>query len=594
MTAMKFPWSIFKRRPNPGKKIVGLVPARNEQHIIPQFLRTLALYTDAIVYLDDASEDDSVVVVKSLAAECRIERILRNRRWRRDEPGDRNRLLRAGRSIGGTHFIVLDADEMFTANGLEQGFLRRAILDLKPGDVLELNWIQLWRTTARYRFDQSVWTWNMKDFAFADDGQARYQSRFIHCPRTPGGLAGARHRVEGYERGVLHFQFVHWHNLLVKQAWYRCLERIRNPREPASEINRIYAASVDETGLGVRPAPPSWFAGYPSFDPSVYSQPALHREHEVARWFKRYGREFFRDLDIWSVPWDETAHRPGLTGVALPISRPRPPPRAMRPMRPLVSAIVSTCNAARFLPGRLEDLEAQTWAEALEIIVVDSGSDQNEREIVEQFQQRYRNIRYVRTARETVYQAWNRGIRMAGGVYVTNANTDDRLRRDGIETLVEALEQDPSAVLAYGDSLVTLVENETFAACTVDHVLRWPDFDPDKLLEYCFVGPHPLWRKSIHDTEGFFDEQYRCAADYEFWLRLALRHRFVHVAQPLGLYWQNPGTISRKGDDPKREAAQIQAHYRMLRGVAMGKRVPARAGYVQDRAKISAGVRARS
>ena len=48
----------------------------------------------------------------------------------------------------------------------------------------------------------------------------------------------------------------------------------------------------------------------------------------------------------------------------------------------LVSAIVSTYNAEQFTAGCLDNLEAQTLADRLEIIVVDSCSEQNERDIV--------------------------------------------------------------------------------------------------------------------------------------------------------------------------------------------------------------------
>jgi GT2 family glycosyltransferase/glycosyltransferase involved in cell wall biosynthesis/Flp pilus assembly protein TadD/predicted O-methyltransferase YrrM len=229
----------------------------------------------------------------------------------------------------------------------------------------------------------------------------------------------------------------------------------------------------------------------------------------------------------------------------------------------LVSAIVSTYNSERFIRGRLEDLEAQTIAGRMEIIVVDSGSQQNERAIVEEFQKRYTNIRYIRTPkRETVYQAWNRGIREARGKFITNANTDDRLRKDCIETLVKALQADSGKPLAYGDSIVTVEPNEIFDTAAIHSYLRWPDFDRTMLLEYCYVGPHPLWRKVLHDEIGYFDERYQCAADYEFWLRASMRYEFIHVPELLGLYWLNEETVSRKGDLPILEARQIQADYR--------------------------------
>jgi len=82
----------------------------------------------------------------------------------------------------------------------------------------------------------------------------------------------------------------------------------------------------------------------------------------------------------------------------------------------LVTAIVSTYNSEKFIRGCLEDLENQTIADKLEIIVVNSGSKQNEEAIVKEFQQKYDNIKYIKTdKRETIYQAWNHGIKAASG-----------------------------------------------------------------------------------------------------------------------------------------------------------------------------------
>ena len=289
----------------PSKRIVALVPARNEGPRIAFCLRALALYADAIVYLDDCSDDDTVATVESLAASCRVGKIIRKKEWLRDEPANRNALLQAGRALGGTHFIVLDADEAFTANCAANQFLRQLILALQPGDSLAMNWIQLWRDVAQYRFDKSVWTWNSKPIIFADDGRCSYDSEFIHTPRVPANLSGRCHLAPGYTHGLLHFQFVNWRNLLVKQAWYRCLEHIREPEKSIEEINRRYAPSKDESGLGLKASPPEWLAGYSFFDLSIVSGPEMWREKQILGWFSEFGRDHFRQLDIWDVEWGQ-------------------------------------------------------------------------------------------------------------------------------------------------------------------------------------------------------------------------------------------------------------------------------------------------
>lgn len=230
----------------------------------------------------------------------------------------------------------------------------------------------------------------------------------------------------------------------------------------------------------------------------------------------------------------------------------------------LASAIVSTYNAERFIRSCLADLVNQTLFEKenMEIVVVNSGSEQNEEAIIREYQQRYNNIRYIKTEeRETVYQAWNRAIKAASGKYITTANTDDRRRKDCIEVLARALEENPDMVLAYGDSIITNIENETFDRCTVAGHLRWPDFDREKLLRRCCIGPHPVWKRAIHDEMGYFDESYKCSGDYEFWLRIAQKYDFIHIPELLGLYWLNENTISRKGQLPLTEAAEIKRKY---------------------------------
>jgi len=214
--------------------------------------------------------------------------------------------------------------------------------------------------------------------------------------------------------------------------------------------------------------------------------------------------------------------------------------------QPLVSAIVSTYNDERFIRGCMESLTRQTIADLMEIIVVVSGSTEREVHIVREFEERAGNITCLRTAqREGLYTAWNRAIRLARGRYVANHNTDDRLHPLAYERMASALEAFPDVALVYCDCLQTQGENETFESTssrepyqtTQDHCL----YD---LLRFCYIGPFPMWRRSLHDELGGFDEDFVSGADYEFWLRVAARHKLMRVRETLGLFLNRDSSLS--------------------------------------------------
>ena len=164
-----------------------------------------------------------------------------------------------------------------------------------------------------------------------------------------------------------------------------------------------------------------------------------------------------------------------------------------------VSAIISTYNSANLIRGCLEDLLNQTLYQKgeLEIVVIDSGSLENEREIVLEFQKEKTRIEYLRTeVRESIYQAWNRGIRMAKGRYLTNANTDDRHDCDSLEKLAHALDGDDEAVIAYGDSRMTGPCDQQFNKSDFPN----REFFAPSLLLYNLFGYQPMWEASLHST----------------------------------------------------------------------------------------------
>jgi len=229
----------------------------------------------------------------------------------------------------------------------------------------------------------------------------------------------------------------------------------------------------------------------------------------------------------------------------------------------LVSALVPTYNAGRFMRGLLEDLEAQTMADRMEIVIADTGSPTNEKEIVGEFQKKYDNIVYLRTEhRESSHSAINRCIKAARGKYVTLACTDDRHKEDALERMVAVLESRPDVALVYGNTHITVFENETFDNFTPAGTYRWAEFDPQLLLQGCFAGPQPMWRKSLHEKYGYLDETLESAGDWDFWLRLAGKETFLHIDEYLGLYLFSPTSSEHK--DPAlslKEARLVKQRY---------------------------------
>ena len=225
-----------------------------------------------------------------------------------------------------------------------------------------------------------------------------------------------------------------------------------------------------------------------------------------------------------------------------------------------VSAIISTYNSAGLLHGCLKDLLSQTLYKKgeLEIVVIDSGSLENEGEIVLEFQKEKNRIEYLRTEkRESIYQAWNRGIQIAKGRYLTNANTDDRHDGDSLEKLANALEGNDEAVIAYGDARMTGPCQEQFQKSDFPN----REFFAPSLLLYNLFGYQPMWKASLHSKIGYFNEDLKKAADYDFGLRAATEGKAIYVKEAYGTVYWGDETQTLTDSTMIREINQIKQHW---------------------------------
>lgn len=126
----------------------------------------------------------------------------------------------------------------------------------------------------------------------------------------------------------------------------------------------------------------------------------------------------------------------------------------------LLSIIIPAYNAGRFIKSLLENLTGQIESgsaikERCEIIVVNDGSADSTKKIVEEFQKQFSYIKLINQENQGESAARNTGIENASGEYLYFLDSDDSLRQGSISHFIEVIEKYPSIDLycfAYSSS----------------------------------------------------------------------------------------------------------------------------------------------
>jgi len=218
----------------------------------------------------------------------------------------------------------------------------------------------------------------------------------------------------------------------------------------------------------------------------------------------------------------------------------------------LVSAIASLYRGGDYIDQFLDNITSQTiFADHCELIIIDADSPENESEVIARYMERFPNIVYHRAAtRIGIYEAWNLGVTMSRGRYLTNTNLDDLRRFDSLERQVEILEKFPFVDVVYQDFFYSFEGKAPFAkSAAVGYKSEVPVVTPYNLM--LSNSPHnaPMWRRTLHDEMGMFDSSFRSAGDYEFWLRcMRAGKNFYKVNDPHVIYFVNPEGLSTRPD----------------------------------------------
>jgi len=199
----------------------------------------------------------------------------------------------------------------------------------------------------------------------------------------------------------------------------------------------------------------------------------------------------------------------------------------------MVSVIVPCYNYGWVLAETLDSLIAQTYQD-WECLVVDDGSTDNTREVVEAYRARDSRFRYIHQENAWMSAARNNGLRQAIGQYVQFLDADDLLAPRKLEIQVALLEARPELDIVYGNVRYFWHGKPRELSRSLDMKHRetdWMDLMSGSGLVAIesFVKNNqlvinaPLLRMDLVRRVGYFDEELRYGEDWEYWLRCAFQ-----------------------------------------------------------------------
>lgn len=212
---------------------------------------------------------------------------------------------------------------------------------------------------------------------------------------------------------------------------------------------------------------------------------------------------------------------------------------------PKISVIIPTYNRADLLPRAINSVLNQTFKD-FELIIVDDGSTDNTKEIVSEYLKKDNRIKYIYQENSGgPAKPKNVGIKNSKGKYIAILDSDDEWFPKKLKIQLDCYEKNLNNNIGLiGCGGIKISKNEK-------KYIQPNYFLPIKskeLLERCipFSSSSILIKRSVFNTIGLFDENFKSADDRDLYIRINQLYNFIFVQKPLFYYFIHDNNISSK------------------------------------------------
>ena len=225
----------------------------------------------------------------------------------------------------------------------------------------------------------------------------------------------------------------------------------------------------------------------------------------------------------------------------------------------------------RYYKNFLKSVENQTQFEKkIELVICLNNPSEYVKKLTKKFKKKYpKNIVVINPGKLTkLGESWNLCITRSRGKYIAIWNADDLRAKQSLIDQEKVLKDDFKIKFVYGNYYIVKKYNTKLPLLYIDEHKR----KKKELVESMILGPFFMFKKEVCKKIGYFDEQLKCALDFDFAIRLAGHYRGKHLNKNLGYYLnEGKGLSTSKNDLQKVETNVVYFRYGLFHKIIKNK-----------------------